>query len=178
MYTARFQTTAWLRFVKKMEKIEFYTTIDETDEAWTLRATDTVFFCNQYREGLAPTPQSTDHLAKATFDGYEVQIYEVPTAVPVVSSAPTISSVSTAYGLVAETTTQRMGSHAERDSLKSSRGSGPDIWGASDYFYFCESQLTVSCNFSAEMYTVEFQTAVWLRLVKVMKKIEFYTTMD
>jgi hypothetical protein len=162
MCAAEFQMTAWPRFVKKMEKIEFYTTIDEPGEAWTLHATNTIFFPDdQCREGLAPTPQSTDHLAEATFNGYEVQIYEVPTVASAVSSVPTISSVSTAcaptaYNHVTETAIVLVGLHAESDGLESLQGSGIDIWGTSDSFYFHRNQLDAARYFSAEMCAATF----------------------
>jgi len=145
------QKVMWLRLVKKQQTIEFYTATDEAGEVWTLRATDTVFFPNeQYRVGLALTSQDPNYLAEATFDGYEIQDYQFPT------SAPSISSAPSSYDPVAEIETQRTGTYAESNGVATLSGSGSDLWGRNDSFFFVGAWRDAASDFAVEAYIQKF----------------------
>jgi len=142
------QTDVWLRLVKKMEVVEFWTATDEAGEDWKFRDSTVVLFPNdRYRVGLALTSQSTSYLAEATFEGYEVAQYQFPT------SSPSISSQPTSYDPVTEIATQRAGSYeVGADGTETFKGSGSDLWGAHDSFYFHSHQRPLAGDFTVTMY--------------------------
>jgi len=144
------QREMWLRIVKKDATIEFYTAPDGQD--WTLRGTDTVFFPeDRYRVGLALTSNYDGHVAEAQFDGYEIAEYLFPTSAPSVSSAPTV------YDPVEEIRTQRAGTYqAAADGTETFRGSGTDLWGRTDSFYFHSHQRPVAGDFTLTAYIADF----------------------
>ena len=86
--TSPVQTSAWLRLVKKMDKVEMYRSENGSD--WTLHASVTVLFPDDtFRVGLAVTSHDNSHVSEATFEDYQVQEYNFPTSSPSLSAAPT-----------------------------------------------------------------------------------------
>jgi hypothetical protein len=146
----------WLRLVKKMDTIEWYTGTDGTGEAWTLQATETVFFPDDhYLVGLAITSHSANTLAEARFSEYEIQAYEFPTGAPSGSPAPT------GFTPINEIDTQREGSYFhDRDTgTEIFQGSGTGLVGRSDSFLFhCSERPVDDEEFWAEMYISRFDS--------------------
>lgn len=107
--------------------------------AWTLRATDTVFFPdNCYRVGLTLPCNYAGHVVKANFDGCEIAECVFPLSTPLVSSAPT------AYDPVEEIKTLRAGSYkVPANDAEILKGPGTNLWGCNDsYFHSHQRPMT------------------------------------
>jgi len=147
------QTSAWLRIVKKMETVEFYHKANEADE-WTLQATEEVFFPNNsYRVGLAVTSHYSSHRAEGTFEDFVVEEYLFPTSAPSISTAPTPWQPNVDIGEPQRDGEAYYGESCECDVVK---GSGREIWGSSDSFFFVNDQFASSSIESVEMQIQKF----------------------
>ena len=63
---------------------------DDNADIWVLMGTDTFFFPNDsFRVGLVVLSRDNNHLAKATFEHYELINYAFPTSSPIISNSPT-----------------------------------------------------------------------------------------
>mmetsp|Transcript_25831 Transcript_25831/g.55583 ORF Transcript_25831/g.55583 Transcript_25831/m.55583 type:complete len:1002 (+) Transcript_25831:149-3154(+) len=150
------QTSAWLRIVKKQEKIEFYRGTQDSGDTtvtWVLHSTDTILFPDDsFRAGLAVTSHRTDYLSEATFEDYVIEAYSFPTSAPSTSSAPTSWNPIVEIG-----NPQMAGSYytSEDGTIDYVKGSGTGIWGSSDSFLFYNEQR-LTANTSVEMYIKKF----------------------
>ncbi|KAL3823285.1 hypothetical protein ACHAXA_003433, partial [Cyclostephanos tholiformis] len=150
--TTPFQTSAWLRIVKKMEKIEFYRSDDGIN--WVMHGSpQTLFFPNDsYQVGLAVSSGGWD-TAEGTFDKYSVEDYLFPTAAPSISSAPTAWDPLVDIGKLAP---QPAGQFVKTGDVESVKGSGTGIWGSNDSFTYNNTQELVGDGGSVEMYIKRF----------------------
>jgi hypothetical protein len=135
------QTSAWLRIVKKQERIEFYRgdNVDPSSPGeWILQNDDTILFPDDsYRVGLAVTSHRWDYSSEATFEDYSVDQYLFPTSSPSVSSAPTPWAPLKDIGYPQRDGAFWQSQDGEVDHLK---GSGTGLWGSSDMFAFYGTQ--------------------------------------
>ena len=152
--TSPVQTSAWLRLVKKMDKVEMYRSENGSD--WTLHASVTVLFPDDtFRVGLAVTSHDNSHVSEATFEDYQVQEYNFPTSSPSLSAAPTNWDSDVEIGGA------RAGSHSINtdNGISYSRGYGSGLWGNSDSFFFHNEQKDgIDGGFDVVVYTNKFHT--------------------
>jgi len=146
--TNPFQTSAWLRIVKKAEIVEFYRM---HQGEWTLMASDTILFpMDRFRVGLAVSSGRSGQLAEATFEDYEVATIDFPTSSPSVSGAPT------PWQPLIEVDTQRTGYSSTSNGIDYLRGSGSGIWGTQDSFLYLNT-MHANDDFSVEVYIRYFK---------------------
>jgi len=151
--TSPSQTSAWLRILKKGEKIEYYRG-DGVPGEWILMSTDTVLFPDdQFRVGLAVCSHHNGYLSEATFDNFVMEEYNSPTSSPTISMAPTPWNPTVEIG-----NPQRAGSHAisTDGSIYYTKGSGTGIWGSSDSFFYQNEQRVMASGMSVQMYIKKF----------------------
>jgi len=142
------QKSAWLRIVKKGEKVEFYR-MDQGE--WELHASDTILFpMDKFRVGLAVSSGRNGYLSEATFDDYEVANFEFPTSAPSLSTAPTV------WQPLLEMNTQRTGYSSTTNGIDYLRGSGTGIWGTEDSFLYLNT-MHANDDFSVEVYIRYFR---------------------
>ena len=149
--TTPYQTSAWLRIVKKMETIEFYRSDDGVQ--WVMHGSpQTIFFPNDsYRVGLAVS--SSWDSAEGTFESFNVQDYLFPTSSPSISSAPTAWDPLVDIGKLAA---QPAGQFVVNGNVESIKGSGTGIWGSNDSFTYSNTQELVGEGGTVEMYIKRF----------------------
>lgn len=150
------QKYAWLRIVKKMERIEFYRSMDGVN--WTTHGTPrTIFFPNdRYRVGLAVASQNSETV-EGTFANYKTETYSFPSSSPSISMSPTEWDPLVDIGKV-----QRVGEFltSSNGTIEHIKGSGTGIWGKTDSFAYYNTQELVSPQGgSVEMYIKKF--SVW-----------------
>jgi hypothetical protein len=152
--TTPFQTSAWLRIVKKMETIEFYRSDDGVN--WVmLGSPQTIFFPNdKYRVGLAVSSGGWSEMVEGTFEKYNVEEYLFPTAAPSISSAPTAWDPLVDIGKLAS---QQAGQFVPGD-LEIIKGSGTGIWGSNDSFAYYNTQELIEGGGSVEVNIKKFNS--------------------
>mmetsp|Transcript_6360 Transcript_6360/g.13915 ORF Transcript_6360/g.13915 Transcript_6360/m.13915 type:complete len:982 (+) Transcript_6360:190-3135(+) len=153
-----YQTSAWLRIVKKGDRVEYYRA-DGTAEVpdWNLHVADTILFPeDNYRVGLAVSSKRNDFLSEATFEDYSIETYNFPTSSPSISTAPTSWDPNEQIG----GGNYRAGRYYEScgDNVE---GSGDGIWGKSDSFFFHNEQKA-NGDFTITMFIDSFPAGGYL----------------
>lgn len=156
--TTPFQTSAWLRIVKKMDRIEFYRGNDGIN--WThhgVGSRSILFPNDKYRVGLAVSCNADwAEAVEGTFEHYKTETCLFPTSAPSISMAPTQWDPLVDIGKV-----QRVGefSQSADGTIDYVRGSGTGIWGTSDSFAYYNTQETISPQGgSVKMYIKKFSS--------------------